>query len=231
MKPTLLIILIFCSLMLISSAGQGKIYRYANDQGITVFVNDESRIPTKYRPHVKSYPEQLDGFTPEQRQELWNREQQRRHEKYEARRSEQAERQRRTLIKSLETPVRIIGNQVLVPTQVAADRNQADVMLLLDTGASHTVFHRDSLAKLDIEAEKSGYSQVAGGGLIPTKLVRFQYMKVGPYQIDNLRAMVIDHKTTEVNFDGLLGMDFLPNLNYRIDYDRQIIRWQPELGE
>ena len=68
-------------------------------------------------------------------------------------------------------------------------------------------------------------------GLIPTRVVRFQYMKVGPYQIDHPMAMVIDHKTTEVNFDGLLGMDFLRNLNYRIDYDRQIIRWQPELGE
>ena len=31
-----------------------KIYRYANEQGITVFVNDESRIPAKYR-RITSY--------------------------------------------------------------------------------------------------------------------------------------------------------------------------------
>ena len=46
MQPTHLFILIFCSLMLVSPAGYGKIYRYTNEQGITVFVNDESRIPS-----------------------------------------------------------------------------------------------------------------------------------------------------------------------------------------
>jgi hypothetical protein len=40
--------------------------------------------------------------------------------------------------------------------------------------------------------------------------------------------MVIDHQGASVGNDGLLGMDFLMNVRYRIDYDRQLILWEPD---
>jgi hypothetical protein len=40
--------------------------------------------------------------------------------------------------------------------------------------------------------------------------------------------MVIEHQGPAVGSDGLLGMDFLMNVRYRIDYERQLILWEPE---
>ena len=41
-------------LLLPASAVQAKIFRYVDDNGVTVFVDDESRIPAKFRQEVKS---------------------------------------------------------------------------------------------------------------------------------------------------------------------------------
>lgn len=42
-----------------------------------------------------------------------------------------------------------------------------------------------------------------------------------------MTVAVIDHTGPAVKFDGPLGMDFLRNVRYRVDFRRQAIDWGP----
>jgi hypothetical protein len=50
---------------------------------------------------------------------------------------------------------------------------------------------------------------------------------VGPYRRDGLIAGVLDIHGGKTPHDGLLGMNFLRGLDYRIDFDDAMIRWRP----
>ncbi len=135
--------------------------------------------------------------------------------------AEQAMRQSRT------TPVEVHGNQVLVPVEISDGRSQIRARLLLDTGASQTVFHRHAMAQLQTKLLGKGWSRLADGQLIATDKVRLRSLKVGPYTWKSPTVYLIDLSDSEVPFDGLLGMDFLMEHHYRIDFQQQLIHWQP----
>ncbi|OEU60715.1 MAG: hypothetical protein BA870_00880 [Desulfuromonadales bacterium C00003094] len=135
--------------------------------------------------------------------------------------SENAKRQ------SLTTPVKVYGNQVLVPVELSDGNRQISVRLLLDTGASQTVFHRRTVASLRTRSLGKGWSRLAGGRLIATEKVRFTSLQVGPYTWETPTIYLIELSDSDAPFDGLLGMDFLRKHHYRIDFQQQLIHWQP----
>lgn len=134
--------------------------------------------------------------------------------------SEQALRQSR------KTPVEIRGNQVLVPVELSDGHRQVRARLLLDTGASQTVFHRRTMEPLQARLLGKGWSRLAGGQRIATDRVRLESLRVGPHIWQNPTVYVIDLQDPEVPFDGLLGMDFLRTHHYRIDFRQQLLLWQ-----
>jgi|LGVE01.1.fsa_nt_gb hypothetical protein len=128
--------------------------------------------------------------------------------------------------KSLTTSVKVYGNQVVVPVEISDGQRQVSARLLLDTGASKTVFHHRIVAPLRTKLLGRGWARLAGGQLIATDMVRIKTLTVGPYTWGTPTVSLIELSGQDAPFDGLLGMDFLRKHHYRIDFQQQLIHWQ-----
>jgi len=125
------------------------------------------------------------------------------------------------------TRVTIDHNLVLVPVTLYYGQQTAEVLLGLDTGAAVTVINSSVASRLGIRLDgaPSGRFQVVGGGTIKARAVRLNRISAGPHSRKGMIVAVINQQGPVVPFDGLLGMDFLQNLRYHIDFKNQQILW------
>jgi hypothetical protein len=221
-------LLLFTSALTLPVRVSAEFYRYITDDGRIHYVDDLTRVPEQYRKQMKIYREKYDHLPESDRLIMLQKErdldEQRTLE--ENRISEEQKREQNQ--KLLETDVIIKGNQVLVPVKINHGIQEKEGLFLLDTGAERTVIFREFANHFEIIPEEKGLSQVAGGGLVPTDLVIVDSITVGPMQISNSSATVIDNLNTNgiaFDFNGLLGMNILRNIEYTIDFDNQKIRW------
>lgn len=221
---------------------QAEFYKYVDKDGHIFYVDDLSQVPNEYLKQVEVYPEKYDHLTEEQKKTQRETEQKKRQalelerqrqlerDLQKAAEQEAAERQRQAELAQKrihESPVFIEGNRVFVPTKIANNGVEVETLLLLDTGASQTVIHRDIASQLNIIALKKGLSQVAGGQQIYTEMGKVDYIIIGPHKIKGAHILIINHEGASVTQNGLLGMNILRNFNYNIDFDNQKIVWQP----
>ena len=122
------------------------------------------------------------------------------------------------------TRVQIIKNQVLVPVRVSYQGKEIQSSFVLDTGANSCTISPRLANRLNINPKDANASlaQVVGGGVYRIGYVTLDYVIVGPTRKYNVIANVI---SSGDNNDGLLGMNFLRELRYHIDFDTNTIKW------
>ena len=203
-----------------------EFYRYVDKDGHAVYVDDMSKVPEAYRDQLDVYAERYDHLSPSEREYRLDKERQEMEAARAAREAEIEALRRRSLQDSRETPVVVEGNKVMVPVLLGYDGVETEAMLVLDTGASIIALHREVAEELAIREFEKAKVRVAGGAVVDTDMIRLSYVKVGPHSKEGLRAGIIDHQGARVSHGGLLGMNFLRDLDYSIDLDRGVIRWR-----
>ncbi len=231
-------------LMGLPSDLRSEFYKYVDKEGRTFYVDDFSKIPEEYRETVNVYQEKYDHLSDQEKSlilkkeseqlrklELDNErqlnEQLREAVKIEEEeKRKEAEEARKKLQEKTQTRVIVDNNRILVPVTLGNGGAEVETHLLLDTGASHIVLHRSIAEQLNILALKRGRAQVVGGQSINIETGQISYFKVGPYNMENAQVIIVPHTGEPLNYSGLLGMNFLKNVQYSIDYQNQMLHWK-----
>lgn len=131
----------------------------------------------------------------------------------------------KTLPQEKTTPFVIQKSRILLPVEIVGTRGRTTVHLIMDTGAQRTFLWRTALPSIGLQ--RIGRVRAAGiAGSKYASSVRARSINVGPYQIKNVEMAVMTPGRYQKNYDGLLGMDFLMQVKFEIDYDRKVIIWK-----
>ena len=119
-------------------------------------------------------------------------------------------------------PLHRSGNHFIVDARPAHGRN---IRLLIDTGASLTIFTPDVLEQRGILYQNTGRSGVfnTANGPVRAPIYKLDSLSVGDWQVSQLEIGVLKLDGSP-GIDGLLGMNFLSHFQFFIDQDEALLR-------
>jgi len=123
-------------------------------------------------------------------------------------------------------PLTRSGNHYLVDARPGDGRS---IQLLIDTGASLTIFTPDVLAQRGIRYQDTGRTAVfnTANGPVRAPVYRLDSLAVGNWHVRQLDIGVLD-LGGGAGVDGLLGMNFLGKFEFFIDQSRALLRLSAE---
>lgn len=219
------LLLIISQLLLISA--HAEIYRYIDDNGHAVYVDNLASVPAQFRQKFIDEQEERDRTTEQSNAQYTEHDNQKTTD-WDLRWQELVV---DNAVSDTEqfarvTPVTIIRNQVIVPVQIRLKRKKVQLNLLLDTGASITLLHQQSIKRLNIGKTRSRRAKIADGSTVDIKIAKMSELSVGPIRLQNIPVAIIENQSRRSQFDGLLGTDVLRQHPYNIDYNNEQIIWQ-----
>jgi clan AA aspartic protease (TIGR02281 family) len=119
-------------------------------------------------------------------------------------------------------PLHRSGNHFIVD---AIPANGRSMKLLIDTGASLTIFTPEVLEQHGIRYHETGRSDVfnTANGPVRAPVYKLDYLSVGGWQVHHLEIGVLD-LGSGAGVDGLLGMNFLSHFQFFIDQNESLLR-------
>ena len=237
-RRTVSVLFVYFSIeLLLVPTATAEFYKYQDKSGKIHYVDDIGKIPPAYREDLKVYKGTQDHLSDEEKENLQY--QQQKQEEYrrqdlmdqlrerkatEKKRKEDIKRQQ--FLKTLVTKVTIKGNQVLVPVTIAFGPKETTALLVLDTGAEIVVLHKDFADRMNIRSFRTAKATVADGKTVQVGMAKLTALQVGPHKKTNVLAAVMN-PVSKLHFNGLLGMNFLRGLEYRVDFDNKVTVWKP----
>ncbi len=203
--------------LLLSLSAWAQLYEYRDNSGRRVFVDRLSAVPLEYRDQLVS--REAYQASPEERAAAQRLRQ--------ISQLEVALRRIDRMLASASSPISFNNNQVVVPVEIGRGNRSRTLKLLLDTGANRTVFHRQALSGLVSEDRLVGGARTASGEEIPLYQAKVDRLQIGPFEISPAQVQLLEFRGSSAH-QGLLGMDLLSQVEYRLDLDGKTLQWAPD---